>query len=93
MTTDLSKSITQKMTISLPPDLAERFKAYVPARQRSTFIAKMLEEYLAIQEQVEALDEAAGCWSSEYHPDMETGSDIDAWLAKLRSIWQRQDDR
>jgi hypothetical protein len=93
MTTDLSETGTQKITISLPQELAERFKAQVPARQRSTFIARILEEYLAIQEQLEALDEAAGCWSDERHPDMATDADIDNWLADLRSNWQHKEDR
>jgi hypothetical protein len=78
----------RKITISLPQDLVERFKAHVPARQRSSFIAKILEEYLAIEEQLDALDETAGCWSDEHHPDMVTDQDIDSWLADLRSNWQ-----
>jgi hypothetical protein len=81
---------TQKITISLPKSLAERLKAQVPSRQRSNFIAKILEEYLAIAEQIEILDETAGCWSDDRHPDMVTDEDIDTWLASLRGAWQRQ---
>ena len=78
----------QKLTISLPSDLAERFKARIPARQRSLLIAKkMLEEYLALEEQLNALDEAAGSWSDERHPDMVTEADIDNWLKNLRRSW------
>ena len=84
----LTKDATQKITISLPRDLAKRFKAHVPARQRSVFIAKILEEYLALEEQLNALDEAAGCWSDERHSDMATGADIDNWLVNLRGSWQ-----
>ncbi len=89
MATTLSKGATQKITISLPQDLAKRFKARVPARQRSVFIAKILEEYLALEEQLTALDETAGCWSDERHPEMATGADIDRWLVDLRGSWQR----
>lgn len=71
---------------------AERFKAHVPPRQRSTFIAEVLEEQLAIEEQSQALAESAGSWSDEHHPDMTTGEDIDSWLAALRGRWQRQED-
>ena len=85
-----SKNMTEKLTISLPRSLAERFKASVPPRRRSTFIATMLEEHLAMEEQAQALDESAGCWSDELHPEMATSEDIDAWLATLRGRWQRQ---
>ena len=79
----------QKITISLPQPLLERFKAYVPPRQRSAFISKILEEQLAIAEQLQAIEESAGCWRDEHHPDMASGGDIDRWLATLRGNWQR----
>lgn len=90
MTSSLTK--TQKITVSLPQNLAERLNAQVPLRQRSTFIAMILEEYLAIAEQQEILDETAGCWSDERHPDMATGEDIDIWLTTRRGGWQRSQD-
>jgi hypothetical protein len=86
----LPRNTTEKITISLPRTLAERFSARVPPRQRSTFIAEILEERLAIEEQLQAFDESAGCWSNERHPDMATGEDIDDWLATLRGRWRRQ---
>ncbi len=91
MTTTSFKEETQKITISLPRQLAERLKARVPARQRSTFIAKILEEYLALEEQSVILEETAGCWRDEHHPDMLTDEDIDTWLTNLRQGWQHQD--
>jgi hypothetical protein len=87
MTTSFSKDATEKITISLPQSLATRFKAQVPARQRSTFIAKILEEQLALKEQLEALNETAGCWSDERHQDMVADEDIDVWLTHLREGW------
>jgi hypothetical protein len=87
-----SKNTTEKLTISLPRSLVEHFKARVPPRQRSIFIAKILEECLAIEEQLQALDESAGCWSEDRHAEMVTGEDIDAWLTTLRGRWGRQGD-
>jgi hypothetical protein len=78
---------TQKITLVLPQALVERLKAQIPAHQRSLFIARVLEEYLAIADQTELLQETAGSWSSEHHPDLATGEDIDAWLAALRGEW------
>lgn len=39
------------------------------------------------EEQLVALEEAAGCWSDEDHPEMQTAEDIDRWLADLRRPW------
>lgn len=82
-----SSSDTQKTTVSLPKPLLERLKERVPARQRSSFIAEALEERLALEDQLEAIDESAGCWESEDHPELLTDDDIDAWLAELRGVW------
>lgn len=82
-----TSSSTQKITLSLPQVLAERLNAQIPARQRSLFIARILEDYLAVAEQAALLDETAGCWSDEHHPELATGEEIDAWLAALRGEW------
>jgi hypothetical protein len=92
MATTLPETAMQKITISLPRDLAKRFKDRIPARRRSDFIARILEEYLALEEQISALDETAGCWRDEHHPDMTTDADIDNWLVNLRGSWQRSGD-
>jgi hypothetical protein len=31
------------------------------------------------------LEETAGAWSDDNHPDMRTPEDIDRWVAELRS--------
>ncbi len=78
---------THKMTVSLPRPLLERLKERVPARQRSSFIAEALEERLALEDQLEAIEESAGCWESDDHPELMTDDDIDSWLAELRGSW------
>lgn len=80
----------QKMTVSLPAALVERLRALVPPRKRSAFIAEALEEKLALAEQAQALEEAAGIWTDEHHPEMATGEDIDRWLAELRGNWEER---
>ena len=85
-----SKTATQKITISLPQPLAERLKAHVPPRQRSDYIAKILEEQLALEEQLTALEETSGCWSDENHPNLGSDEEIEAWLTNLRESWSRQ---
>lgn len=77
----------QKLTISLPVTLAERLRTLVPPRKRSLFIAEAVEEQLALEEQVVALETTAGIWKDENHPDMQTDEEIDQWLTKLRKSW------
>jgi len=79
---------TRKVTLTLPQSLLLRLDATVPDRKRSRFIAEAIEERLAIAEQLAALEETAGAWSDERHPDMLSEADIDQWLADLRAAWR-----
>lgn len=81
------QSEVQKVTITLPVAVVARLNELVPARQRSRFIAEALEERLALAEQARALDETAGSWLAENHPDMADGAGIDQWLDALRQSW------
>lgn len=78
---------TQKVTITLPRLVLQRMDELIPARQRSRFIAEALAERLALAEQVLALEESAGAWSDEGHPEMADDQAIDRWLAGLRASW------
>ncbi len=44
-------AVSSKILLSLPPDLSCRFKALIPARQRSDFIRHLLEDELKKREQ------------------------------------------
>ncbi|HID53629.1 MAG TPA: CopG family transcriptional regulator [Anaerolineae bacterium] len=83
--------VQRKVTVTLPEKLLARLDARIPSRQRSQFIAEAVENQLAIEEQLNALEESAGAWRDENHPDMLTDEDIDAWLRNLRSSWAGAD--
>lgn len=51
-----------------------------------------LEEWLALAEQRVAIEEAAGAWTDEHHPELRNEEDIDRWLVKLRNGWLIQRD-
>jgi len=87
MSTNSSASQAQKITVTLPRDLIERLDDRVPSRQRSRFIANAIESQLAIEEQMAAVEETAGAWTEEKHPELKTEEDIDAWLQNLRQSW------
>ncbi|MEW5987355.1 MAG: ribbon-helix-helix domain-containing protein [Chloroflexota bacterium] len=89
MATDLFPADTLKITVTLPRGLLTRLDEYIPARRRSQFIAQAIEERLALEEQMAALEESAGAWSDANHPEMLTEKDIDDWLIKLRQSWNR----
>ncbi|MBN1937083.1 MAG: hypothetical protein JW934_20665 [Anaerolineae bacterium] len=73
-----------KVTVTLPRDLLARLDERVPSRRRSSFIARAIEEQLAILEQAAAIDESAGAWRDDAYADMSTDADIDRWLAEVR---------
>ena len=87
MSTNSSATQAQKITVTLPRDLIERLDNRVPSRQRSRFIANAIESQLAIEEQIAVVEETAGAWKEEKHPEMKTEEDIDAWLQNLRQSW------
>ncbi len=78
---------TKKITVTLPEELIARLDAYVPSRQRSSFITQAIASQLAIAEQLEALEESAGAWSAVRYPEFATGDDIDNWLLDFRRGW------
>lgn len=82
----------QKITVTLPRTLLRRLEEHVAPRRRGRFIAEAIEERLALEEQLAALDETAGAWSDENHPDMLTEEQIDDWLDNLRRSWIRTGD-
>ena len=91
---DISRQERQeKITVVLPAGLLERLRAHVPSRQRSRFILEAIEERLSTQELLAALDETAGAWTDENHPEMRTPDDIDRWLADLRNTWNPRERR
>ncbi len=85
-------AVQRKVTVTLPDDLLVRLDERIPPRQRSSFIAEAIETQLALAEQQAALEEAAGAWRDEHHPDMVNDTDIDAWLITLRQSWSGEED-
>ncbi len=78
---------TQKVTITLPKWVLQQMDELIPTRQRSRFVAEALAERLALADQLLALEESAGAWSDEGHPEMVDDEAIDRWLAGLRASW------
>lgn len=90
MATESSQNEAQKITVTIPVELLQRLDERIPKRQRSEFIVEAIEEHLALAEQIIAIEESAGAWTDEHHPDLQTEEDIDRWLIELRKGWASQ---
>ncbi len=91
MVRELTAVTSRKVTVTLPKSLLARLDAMVPRRQRSRFIAEAIQEQIAMLEQAEAIEEAAGSWTDEKYPELLTTEDIDNWLKALRGNWEPED--
>jgi len=89
MSVQVQESLSKKISVSVPLSLLSRLDHLIPSRQRSHFIVEAIKEQLAIFEQLVAIEESAGAWSDENHPDMQTDDDIDQWLHELRKGWSQ----
>ena len=92
MATETNQSV-RKVTVALPSSLLTRLDDKVPFRQRSAFIARAIEEQLAILEQVVALEESAGAWPDKDYGDMIAEEEMDQWLIELRGSAEQRPAR
>lgn len=89
MTTKVAKPTHRKVTVSLPTELIDRLDELIPTRQRSRFIADAIEDRVIVTEQLAVLEETAGAWSDENHPDLDSPEAIERWVRDLRKSWER----
>jgi hypothetical protein len=75
---------TEKISVTLPRELAGEIKSLVSQGEVSSFFAKALEHYLAFRKQRIALDKGFGIWGRELHPDLVTAGDARAYVRSLR---------
>ena len=85
---------TEKLSITLPQELAAELRKLVPPGEVSAFIADAVRFSLALRRQKEALEQGFGIWSDENHPDLMTPEDSSAYVRKLRETeWERTSGR
>ena len=75
---------TVRINVLLPAEVAEELRDLVPPRQRSRFIAEVVEAELRRLRQQSALRESAGAWHADDHPCLDDGAAIDRWMAEGR---------
>jgi len=75
---------TEKVSVTLPKELAGEIRSIVSQGEVSSFFAEALEHYLAFRKQKIALDKGYGAWKSESHPDLATPEDSIAYVRTVR---------
>ena len=82
----LNNSGTDKLSITLPKDLANEVRSTVSKRRISAFFAEAVRKYLAQYKQKVALEKGFGAWSNENHPELKTHEDTVIYVRHLREI-------
>jgi hypothetical protein len=76
--------VVQKRThVFLPEGLLSDIDQLFGKRHRSAFLTEIVEREVRRQKLLRALDDAAGCWKAEDHPELEKGST--AFVKTLRA--------
>ena len=86
-----SHALTEKMNFSLPKDLVQKLRQYVPAGERSHVIAEATNCYLTILAQKHALKRVAGLWQNRKH--LQTEVDVRHYLHQLRGSTAKRQSR
>ncbi|MBI2832316.1 MAG: hypothetical protein HYX79_08680 [Chloroflexi bacterium] len=79
------KGKTEKVSVTLPTDLAQKVRELVPQGQVSSFVSEAVAHYIAGRRQMEALKKGFGAWKDEDHPDLMTPEDSTAFVRALRA--------
>lgn len=84
---------TEKVSVTLPRELAGEIRSIVSQGEVSSFFTEALEHYLAYRKQKVALEKGFGAWKDENHPDMNTPQDSTAYVNNLREADKKRLER
>lgn len=75
---------TEKMSVTLPKELAGEIRSLVSQGEISSFFTEALAHYIAFRRQKIALEKGFGAWKNESHPDLATPEDSAAYVRSIR---------
>ena len=78
-------SNTEKLSITIPKEMAEKLREYVLPGKMSAFIADAVNFKLQMEKQRRGLEAGRGAWKPENHPDLKTPEDTQRFIRELRS--------
>ncbi len=78
------KAKTEKMSVTLPKELAGEIRSIASQGEISSFFTEALEHYIAYHKQKLALEKGFNAWKSESHPDLATPEDSTTYVRSIR---------
>ena len=87
------KAKTEKMSVTLPKELAGEIRSIASRGEISSFFTEALEHYLAYRKQKVALEKGFGAWKDESHPDLNTPQDSTAYVHSIREVDRKRIER
>ena len=87
------KGNTEKVSVTLPRELAGEIRSIVSQGGVSSFFAEALEHYLAYRKQKVALEKGFGAWKDKCHPDLATPEDSAAYVRAIREADRERQQR
>ena len=75
---------TEKLSITVPKELAEKLREMVPSGKISAFVADAVDGKLQMEKQRIGLEVGRGAWKDEDHPDLETPEDTQRFIREIR---------
>lgn len=77
---------TVKVSLTLPEELLKQIKDMT--NNVSAFVAEGMRQYIAKERVRRALEQSAGVWSQENHPDLTTVKRVEEYVREIRSEWR-----
>jgi len=88
-----SRGKTEKVSVTLPRELAEEIRSIVSQGGVSSFFTEALEHYLAYHKQKIALEKGFGAWKDKSHPDLATPQDSVVYVHNIREADRKRLER
>jgi len=80
--------VQKRAHVFLPEGILADIDQLFGKGKRSTFLTEIADREIRRQKLLRALDEAAGCWKDEDHPELKNGSA--AYVKELRAGWDKR---
>jgi len=87
------KAKTEKMSVTLPKELAGEIRSIASQGEISSFFTEALEHYIAYRKQKIALEKGFGGWEYKCHPDLATPKDSTAYVRAIREADRERQER
>ncbi len=78
----------KRINVTVPVNLLEELKAYVPKRQRNQFIVTAIAQEMGRLKLHQALQDSSGSWSAKAYPALASPPQIESYVREMRAGYQ-----